>query len=145
MREVAYFIEKAASLDAQQRGMSLEQLRLLKMVSGLESPVRPAELALLALREPHTMSGMLNRMEDSGLIKRRPGAWKDHKNWIAVEVTAKGRKALDLAPMFEDDEASPFDALSSKDLSTLLGMLRSIRNSAVERVRYLSPVRGATE
>ena len=145
LREVSYFIDKAAALDAQRRGMSLEQLRLLKMVSSMEDAVRPAELALMALREPHTMSGMLNRLEEAGLITRKKGAWKDHKNWVAVELTAKGRKALDAAPSFEDDEASPFESLRDGDLATLFGLLRKVRNSAIERVRELSPVRGATE
>jgi DNA-binding MarR family transcriptional regulator len=51
----------------------------------------PAEISRWLLREPHSVSGILERMEKNGLIKRVKDL--ERRNMIRVTFTEKGKQA----------------------------------------------------
>jgi len=145
LREAAYFSERAAGLEAQRHGSSLEQLRLVTALARSKEALRPSQLARRALREAHTMSGLLDRMEKDGLTRRNRNHVKGHKNWVQVTLTPKGVELHDQAPDFDEVEVSPLGALSQAELTQLDGLLLRVRDAAIENVRQLAPIWAAED
>lgn len=75
--------------------LSTAQLRLLELVASRPG-INPGEIAGIMLQQSHSVSGLLNRLEDRGLITRERGGREDRRltlvnlTSIGVEVTAEG-------------------------------------------------------
>ena len=67
------------------------QAAVLIVASAIGDKATPAEISRWLLREPHTVSGILDRMEKKGLVKRVKDL--ERKNMIRVTLTEKGHKA----------------------------------------------------
>ena len=61
-------------------------------ISILGEEVTPARISQWQILEPHTISGMVSRMEKEGLVKKVKDLRK--KNWVRVVITEKGSKAF---------------------------------------------------
>jgi DNA-binding MarR family transcriptional regulator len=75
-------------------GLTPEQALILCIVNNSEKTLSPAEISRLTFRKPHTLSAMIERMEEKGLIKKT--ADPDRKNMIRITITEKGKKAYEL-------------------------------------------------
>lgn len=76
-------------------GLTLEKARLLKLVDATnEQVVTPALLARLSTRKEQTMTGLLNRLEAEGLLRRIPK--KKGRPFTQVVLTEEGRAALEI-------------------------------------------------
>ena len=74
-----------------QLGVSGRQSALLLIIQLIENEggkATPAEIARWLLREPHTISEVLSRMEKDGLVKKDRDL--NRKNLVRVSVTEKG-------------------------------------------------------
>ena len=74
-------------------GISMIQAGVLLLVSTSQDPVTPAVLSRFLYREPHTISGLLTRMEKQGLVKRVKDLKR--KNQVRIVLTEKGKKACE--------------------------------------------------
>lgn len=74
--------------------LSPEQADVILMAKILNKQATVAELSRHLVRQPHSMSSMIKRMEREGLVKRV----KDlrYKNWIRVVITEKGERAYSI-------------------------------------------------
>lgn len=72
--------------------LSATSAAILWLVNAMGKDVTPAKISRMLLREPHSISGILMRMEKQGLIKRAKNM--ERKNLIRVTLTAKGENAL---------------------------------------------------
>jgi DNA-binding MarR family transcriptional regulator len=88
-----YAIFRARELELQRYGITPEQVSLLFVVQALGKKATPAALSRQLLRQPHTVSALVERMEKRGLIKKLKDL--DRKNLVRVVVTEKGRKAFE--------------------------------------------------
>jgi MarR family multiple antibiotic resistance transcriptional regulator len=77
------------------RGLSPEQAQVLFVAQALGNKGTPAEIARILVRQPHTLSAIINRMSSKGLINKVKDM--EYKNWIRVVVTEKGKKAAAIA------------------------------------------------
>lgn len=94
-------------------------------------PLRPAELARLVFRAPHTIAAMLKRLEEQGLIERVPKA-PGHP-FTEVRLTPKGEKAC--SPRIEilkDVIAETMSALSEGELVQLMEVTRELQLKALD-------------
>lgn len=89
-------------------GISMIQSGVLLLVSNSQEPVTPAILSRFLYREPHTISGLLTRMEKQGLVERVKDLKR--KNQVRIVLTEKGKKAY---------ERQNRTGVTSKILSTL--------------------------
>ncbi|MDD5288922.1 MAG: MarR family winged helix-turn-helix transcriptional regulator [Dehalococcoidales bacterium] len=82
---------KAREKELAQSGLSSIQAAVLFTLQAIGNEATPAEISRRLVREPHSVSGLLNRMEKQGLIKKL----KDlpRKNMVRVTMTEKGQKA----------------------------------------------------
>jgi len=74
-------------------GITPMELALLTIVSGIGGSATPAEISHLIMRNRSTVSGLLNRMERNGLVKR--SGYENNKKLRKVTITKKGQDALD--------------------------------------------------
>ncbi|MFA5066405.1 MAG: MarR family transcriptional regulator, partial [Dehalococcoidia bacterium] len=86
--------------------------------------VTPARISRMLLREPHSISGILMRMEKQGLIKRTKNM--ERKNLIRITLTAKGENALKQAMKKEGTKRVLYklSAEQQRQLKTTLTMLK---------------------
>jgi len=74
-------------------GLSAVKLMVLQILASQGGSLTPGAIALLAQREPHTISTLVQRLKRQGLIKVGPSA-KDRRSKV-VSLTPKARKLLE--------------------------------------------------
>jgi len=80
-------------------GLSSEQAKTLIVIQSLGEEATPAEIARLTLREPNTVSILLGRLEDKGLIIKT--FLPDNNKMKKVSLTEKGIEAYQNAVKME--------------------------------------------
>ncbi len=78
-----------------QLGLTPEQSSVLFLVQSMGPRVTPADISRYLLREPHSVSGLLSRMEKDGLIRKVKDLEK--RNLVRVVLTEKGKEAHQLS------------------------------------------------
>ena len=63
-------LERAREMELSRVGITLPQAAALYFLGTARETLTPTKLARLTYKEPHTISGLLNRMEEQGLIKK---------------------------------------------------------------------------
>ncbi len=127
--------------------LSLPQQRILVLVYYASESLTPSLLAWLLLQERHSVSGLLNRLEDHDLISRRRDGQDRRVIW--VELTPKGREiveeAIDVVLDVARELRPIFDAPNGQvalDLllevqnrgSRIVGIREELRQEALRRV-----------
>jgi len=90
--EITY---RAISEAVRKHGCTREQFEVLWACELSARPITPAELSRWTFRQPHSVVGLLNRMEKQGLIERRRNDSGPKRT--LVSPTPKGREILDVA------------------------------------------------
>ncbi len=90
-----YAIFRAREKELQRYGVSPEQMSLLFVVQALGNKATPAALARHIIRQPHTVSALVDRMAKRGLVKKVKDL--DRKNLVRVVMTEKGKKTYELS------------------------------------------------
>jgi len=75
--------------------LSVAQQRILALVYFAKEPLTPSMLAALLLQETHSVSGLLNRLEDRDLITRSRDRADRRVVWVGL--TEAGRKVAEEA------------------------------------------------
>lgn len=88
-------IVKAIQQQVANSGLTAVEYELLILAKELGDDAIPAELSRLLLRKPPATTTLLNRMEKTGLVKRK--AHPDNKKVKIVTMTKKGQEALKVA------------------------------------------------
>ena len=90
--QVADIFVKVRERELLTQNLSATSAAILFLVEAMGKDVTPAKISRMLLREPHSVSGILMRMEKQGLIKRAKNM--ERKNLIRVTLTTKGENAL---------------------------------------------------
>lgn len=88
-----YAVFRAREKELQRYGISPEQASLLFVVQAMGNKATPAALSRYLLRQPHTVSALVDRMTKRGLLQKVKDL--DRKNLVRVVITEKGRQAYD--------------------------------------------------
>jgi DNA-binding MarR family transcriptional regulator len=128
---------RASETELRQLGVPQMHAEVLMIVKGDGGPVTPAEISRFLFREPHTISGLLTRMEKQGLVKRVRDLQR--KNMVRIAITDKGEKAYrklgDVSAI-----TSIMSCLSSKEQDILKDTLLKLRRKALEELRMRQPL-----
>jgi DNA-binding MarR family transcriptional regulator len=95
MRQTRDAMTKAREKELEKYGISSIQAAVLFTVQAIGPEATPAEISRRLVREPHSVSGLLSRMEKQGLVKRVKDLPK--RNMVRVVMTEKGEAAYDLS------------------------------------------------
>jgi MarR family transcriptional regulator, organic hydroperoxide resistance regulator len=90
-----YAIFRAREKELMRYGVSPEQVGLLFVVQALGNKATPAALSRHIIRQPHTVSALVDRMARRGLVKKVKDL--DRKNLVRVVMTEKGQKTYELS------------------------------------------------
>jgi len=82
---------RARENELREIGISRMQAAVLFIVKAIDGPATPAEISRWLFREPHTVFGLLVRMEKQGLVRRIKDL--ERKNMVRVTITEKGEEA----------------------------------------------------
>jgi len=126
--QTSAMVYRAFSKRVRPAGVSLEQTRVLFVVSRASSPLTRTEISRIVVRRPHTITALLQGMQRAGLIEKI----KDDKNkkLVRAEMTKKGKEAL--KQVLQNQLAMELtSSLSSEEFYQLIGILEKLRDAAV--------------
>jgi DNA-binding MarR family transcriptional regulator len=88
-----YAIYRAREKELQRYGVSPEQVGVLFIVQALGNRATPSEISRYILRQPHSVSALIERMAEKDLVKKVHDL--DKKNLVRVSLTEKGKRIYD--------------------------------------------------
>jgi len=133
-------IAKALQEQVKESGLTAVEYELLILVKELGNQAIPAELSRILLRKPPATTTLLNRMEKSGLVKRK--AHPDNKKIKIVVMTKKGQQALETAGKRNvlPDIIGTLPEQKFKELWDLLEEIKERAASVAEEFAISSPL-----
>ena len=125
-REAMY---KARQEELRRYNLSPRQSAVLFIIRAIGDKVTPAEISRWLLRESHSVSEIINRMEKKGLLKKVRDL--DRKNLVRIELTEKGSEAYNQA-IKRDSIHTIVSALSDEERRQFSSTLKTIRDKALK-------------
>ncbi len=126
LRQTRSAMQKVAERKLAKSGLTPEQVDVLWICRDHPEPLIPAELARLMFREEQTITGLLNRLEREGLVKRIPK--RKGKPFTELKITDKGREAagagIKVAKALMTEIMSTLSAPEHEELQRMLRVLQ---------------------
>ncbi len=91
INQTGHAFSLARTRELSRHGLSMMRAAVLLVLQVRDNNATPTEISQWLLREPHTISALLDRMEKDGLIRRYRDLHK--RNTVRVAMTEKGRNA----------------------------------------------------
>jgi DNA-binding MarR family transcriptional regulator len=88
-----YAIYRSREKELHRFGVSPEQVGVLFIVQALDNKATPSEISRFILRQPHTVSALIERMAEKGFVKKMHDL--ERKNLVRVSLTEKGKKVYE--------------------------------------------------
>ena len=129
-------LERAREMELFRVGVTLPQAAVLYFLGTARETLTPTKLARLNYKEPHTISGLLNRMEEQGLIKKTKDLKR--KNLVRVSLTKKGEELFKHL-LSERVVINITSCLSKKELDTLNELTDKLFERTIELLREMQP------
>jgi len=129
----ASVVGRAVARVVEPSGLSLAQYNALRIIRGAGAAGIPTlSVRERMIEEGTTITRLLDKLEESGLIERERAA--PDRRQVICHVTAAGRRLLDrLDPLVDASDAEAVDALSDAELEQLIAMLDTIRAANARR------------
>lgn len=127
--QAAHAIERARDHELAGIGTSMIQSAVLWIVKSVDPPATPSKISKWLMRKPNSISGLLDRMEQQGLIRRLRDR---RRNRTILELTEKGdgiRKQSVTDMNVLRDIAS---VLSEEELERTTEALSALRAKAIQ-------------
>lgn len=107
--------------------LSVAQERILALVYFAKEPLTPSMLAALLLQETHSVSGLLNRLEDRDLITRTRDRQDRRVVWVGL--TDDGKKVAEEAIDIVVSMSKEFDSvLKGPKSGEMVDVVRGVRD-----------------
>ncbi len=132
-------ISKARDRELQSQDITERRAALLFIIELIGHDATPVKIARWCFREPHSVSEILDRMEQQGLLKKVKDM--DRKNQVRVELTPKGQDYYKNS-MVPKNIPNILSVLSAEERKQFLSTLTKLRKAAIRRVgvRYDVPL-----
>ncbi len=131
LKQAKDMVFKATQKELRQYGITPEEAAVLSVVQFLDNKATPAEISRWLLRESHTVSGILSRMEKKGLIRKTKDL--DRKNLVRVTLTDKGQQAYYQSTKIESI-GKIMSCLSEEECQKLISCLKTLRDRALKEL-----------
>lgn len=123
---------RARENEVREFGISMMQAAVLFIVKTIGERATPAEISRWLFREPHTVSGLLDRMEKQGLVRRLNNL--ERKNLVRVVITEKGEEVYQRSREMKVI-GTILSCLSPKQRQNLRAYLETLRDKTLEELR----------
>jgi DNA-binding MarR family transcriptional regulator len=129
-------MERARNLELAKSGLNIPQASVLYCLKIAKEPLTPMKLSRMMHKQPHTVSALVHRMEDQGLLVTKRDMKR--KNWLRVTLTKKGEEAL---KRWASATTVPdaLSCLSKKEQDALYLITEKLHNKALELLRQMQP------
>jgi len=124
-------IFEARENELREYGITAMQAEVLFAVQAIGDKTTPAQISRWTLRRPHSISGILDRMEKVGLIRKTKDLAR--KNQVRVSMTDKGRQAYNKS-LKRKSIHRIMSALAEEERQQLWSRLETARNKALKEV-----------
>lgn len=131
LHHVTDIISNAREAELMQYGIPGMQAEVLFAIKAIGNPATPAQISRLMFRRPHSVSGILNRMDKAGLVKRSRDLEK--KNLVRVALTEKGERAYRQA-LGGRAVQRIISSLSESERQKLKSLLETLRNKGLKEL-----------
>ena len=115
--------------ELRQYGITTQQASVLSIVNTIGSEATPAEVSRRIFRKPHSVSGLVERAEKAGLLKKTKDLHK--KNLVRVTITEKGQKIYNQSSKIKAIHRI-MSALSEEERRQLQTSLEKLRSKAIK-------------
>jgi len=122
-------IQKTADKELRRFGLSPMEAALIYAVHSIGDRATPAEISRWLFRESHSVSGLLDRMQKKGLIRRSKDL--DKKNLVRVSLTEKAQQFYNTYAEMKAIQAV-LSCLSEADRECLGASLEKLRDRALD-------------
>ncbi len=126
-----YAIYRSREKELQRFGVSPEQVGVMFIVQALGNRATPSEISRFILRQPHTVSALIERMEEKGFVKKEHDL--DKKNLVRVSLTDKGQRVYE-----NSTKRGPIHrimkVLSDEERTLLRGLLEKLHTEARKEI-----------
>ncbi len=132
VRDVMY---RARNKELSQYGITSEQaaaLVIIKMLNNVKSKSTPGEISRWLLKEPHSVSRLVTRMEKDGLVSKDSGSGK-RKNEVKISLTKKGEQAYN-SSLKRESIQEVMSCLSEEECRQLSSVLEKLRDGALQNL-----------
>jgi len=130
-------LDRAREIELEQIGVTTIQADVLHALKTADEPVTPSKLSRWLYREPHSISGLINRMEEQGLVRKSKDLGK--KNMVRVTLTKEGEQAYEQT-LGVKVYPKILSRLSKKELNSLKVYLDKLHAGAFEAIKALQPL-----
>lgn len=130
IRQTEWLIFRVREAELAPYGLTPEQAAVCLFSCLADGHPTPSELAKWLVREPHTVSGILDRMQKKGLLRKVSDV--NRKNMIRVVLTEKGRWAFEQATKRETIHQI-FSCLDDEEHEQLKSILIKLRDSVIDQ------------
>jgi MarR family transcriptional regulator, transcriptional regulator for hemolysin len=126
-------IRKARQKELNQFNVHIRRASLLRAIDSLGEKATPVAIAQWLLRERHTVSELLGKIEVEGLAKKIRDL--DRKNRVRVVLTLKGTKMLEKS-IVRTSLHQIISCLSEEDRERLRSLLKKLRARAMKEIGF---------
>ena len=137
LHQVKDLIFRAREKELRQYDVTAMQTAVLVIVDAIEEQATPTEISRWLLREPHTVSVLLTRMEKDGLVTKAKIPGK--KGTINVALTEKGQQALSQS-IKRESIRSIMSCLSDEEREQLRSSLEKLRENGLKSITAVRTV-----
>lgn len=123
---------KVREKELKRLGVSIQQATILSIVKTIKVPTTPAEISRRVLRESHTVSGILKRIEEKGLIKKVRDL--ERKNQVRIVLTDKGEEVYKRSKELKFIR-KVMSGLPQQKQNRLMAYLRTLRDNALVELK----------
>jgi MarR family multiple antibiotic resistance transcriptional regulator len=119
--------------------ISERHAQILFIVNLIGRNATPAKISRWLLREPHSISEIIDRMEKQGILKKVKDL--DRKNQVRIEVTEKGQKMYERS-FIPRKLIDILSVLNEREKKQFITSLMKLRTEAIKHVgaRYEVPM-----
>ena len=132
-------ILKVRERELHSQRISERHAQLLFIIKLIGRDATPAKISRWLLREPHSISEIIDRMEKQGLLKKVKDMAR--KNQVRIEVTEKGQKMYERS-FIPKNLIDILSVLKEKERKQFVASLLKLRQQAIKHVsaRYEVPL-----
>jgi len=135
MHQTTHTMERARENEIRQFGITMMQAAVLWGVKSVEAPATPSKIARRLLRKPNTVSGLLDRMEKQGLVKRVKDP--NQKTSMRLELTDVGEEARRRSRREMKVIRRILSSLSPEERKNLATILHKLRNTSLQELAIM--------
>ena len=133
INQTGHAVSLARSRELGKHDLSMMRAAVLLVLQIRDSNATPTEISQWLLREPHTISALLDRMEKDGLIRRFRDLHK--KNTVRVAMTAKGRDAYQIS-LKRETFHNIMSVLTHEEREQLRGTMTKVWLRTLQEVKH---------